>query len=80
MRRNTSPLLSNKDEARQILNKMPTLDKIFADKRKTSREIEVILDNMMSGDSSAEARSSETRAYNNKGSAVDNAFAELAGK
>jgi hypothetical protein len=58
----------------------PTLDKIFADKRKTPREIEVILDNMMSGDSSAEARSSETRAYSNKGSAVDDAFADLAGK
>jgi len=34
----------------------------------------------MSGDSSAEARSSETTAYNNKGSAVDQACAELAGK
>ena len=80
MRRNTSPLLSNKREASTIVNNTPTIDKLFADKRKTTREIEVILDNMMSGDSSAEARSSETTAYNNKGSAVDKAFAELAGK
>lgn len=80
MRRSTSPLLADKREASTLVNNAPTIDSLFADKRKTTREIEVILDNMMSGDSSAEARSSETTAYNNKGSAVDQAFAELAGK
>jgi len=80
MRRNTSPLLADKRQATTLVNNAPSIDSLFADKRKTTREIEIILDNMMSGDSSAEARSSETTAYNNKGSAVDQAFAELAGK
>jgi len=76
MRRNTSPLLSDKDAIPGLLQNMPDIDGLFT--RHTSAEVGAILDAMLSGDNSAESRSRETTQYNNtQKSSVDKAFDEL---
>jgi hypothetical protein len=78
MRRNTSPLLQDKDAIPGLMQNMPDIDSLFA--RHTPEEVDGILNSMLSGDSSAESRSKETTQYNQK-SNVDKAFDELmAGK
>ena len=77
VRRSTSPLLADKSSIKNLLSTMPSIDDAFADKRKSAREIEKILDEMMSSDGSAESRSTETTHYNNTQSAVDSAFNDL---
>ncbi len=76
MRRNTSPLLSDKDAIPGLLQNMPDIDGLFT--RHTSAEVGAILDAMLSGDNSAESRSRETTQYSNtQKSSVDKAFDEL---
>ena len=76
MRRNTSPLLTERDAIPGLLQNMPDIDALFT--RHSPEEISAILDAMLSGDKSAESRSRETTQYNtNKKSSVDKAFDEL---
>jgi hypothetical protein len=74
MRRNTSALLGDADAIPGLLQNMPDIDGLFT--RHTSDEVSAILDNMLSGDKSAESRSKETTQYNQK-SSVDTAFDDL---
>ena len=76
MRRNTSPLLSDKDAIPALLDRMPEFDSLF--ERLTPAQIDAILDEQLATDSSAESRSSETTKYNNNAeNSVDKAFSEL---
>jgi hypothetical protein len=77
MRRNTSPALEDKEAISALLDSMPDIGALF--ERKTPEEIDAILDEQLSGNLSAESRSSETTRYNtkDKGSDVDRAFDEL---
>jgi len=77
MRRSTSSLLEDKDAIPALLDGMPDFDSLF--ERQTPEEIDAILDEQLSGDLSAESRSSETARYNTKktNSEVDRAFDEL---
>jgi len=75
MRRNTSPLLEDKEAIAALLDGIPDFDSLF--ERHTSQEIDAILDEQLAGDGSAESRSKETTKYNNSKSDVDRAFDEL---
>jgi len=76
MRRRPSPLLSDPDAITVLLQNMPDIDSLFT--RMSTAEVSALLDNMLSGDNSAESRSRETRQYNRKReTAVDSAFNEL---
>jgi hypothetical protein len=70
-------LLEDKDAISALLDSMPDIAGLF--ERKTPEEIDAILDEQLSGDLSAEARSSETTRYTTKekSSDVDRAFDEL---
>jgi len=75
MRRNTSPLLEDKEAIPALLDGIPDFDSLF--ERHTSQEIDAILDEQLAGDGSAESRSKETTKYNNSKSDVDRAFDDL---
>ena len=75
MRRNTSPLLEDKEAIPALLDGIPDFDSLF--ERHTSEEIDAILDEQLAGDGSAESRSKETTKYSNGKSDVDRAFDEL---
>jgi hypothetical protein len=76
MRRNTSTLLKDEDAIPGLLQNMPDIDALFT--RYSPEEVDAILNNMLSGDKSAESRSREIKQYNNnKKSSVDKAFDEL---
>ena len=75
MRRNTSSLLEDKEAIPALLDSMPDFDSLF--ERHTSEEIDAILDEQLSGNESAESRSTETTRYGNNKSDVDRAFDEL---
>ena len=77
MRRNTSPLLSDEDALPGLLQNMPDFDSLF--ERLSPEQVDAILDEQLSSDSSAEGRSSETQVYGKKNEAsdVDKAFDEL---
>ena len=77
MRRNTSTLLDDAETIPALLDHMPDFDALF--ERSSTAQVDAILDEQLSGDSSAEARSSETAKYGPaKGkSDVDRAFNEL---
>lgn len=77
MRRTTSPLLEDTDAVPALLDNMPDFDRLF--QRLTSEQVEAILDEQLSGDTSAEGRSTETTKYNNTSgkSSVDRSFDEL---
>lgn len=76
MRRNTSPLLEDRDAIPALLDSMPDIDSLF--ERQTPEQINAILDEQLAGDGSAESRSTETTRYSsgNKND-VDRAFDEL---
>lgn len=74
MRRNTSPLLEDMEAIPAILDRVPDFASLF--ERLSTQEINSILDEQLSGDSSAESRSKETAAYG-KTNDVDRAFDEL---
>ena len=76
MRRSSSPLLEDAERAPALLETVPDIMSLF--KRSSPEEIDQILDQFLSGDSGAEARSSETAKYNTDvKSSVDTAFDEL---
>ena len=77
MRRNTSTLLPDTEAIPALLDRMPDVDTLF--ERLSPEQVDAILDAQLSGDSSAESRSSETAKYGpaNGKSEVDRAFNEL---
>lgn len=77
MRRNTSTLLSDAEAIPALLDRMPDFDGLF--ERLSTQQVDAILDEQLSGDKSAEGRSSETAKYGpaNGKSSVDRAFDEL---
>jgi hypothetical protein len=77
MRRNTSTLLEEADAIPALLDRMPDFDGLFD--RLSASQVDAILDEQLSGNSSAESRSSETAKYGATGkkSDVDRAFDEL---
>ena len=81
MRRNTSTLLEDTEAIPALLDNMPDFDSLF--ERLSTAQVEAILDEQLSGDGSAESRSSETTRYGKNssgGSSVDQAFNELMSK
>lgn len=79
MRRNTSPLASDKALYKNLMSNIPSVNDVFAEQRKTPAEIEKILDDMMNAEASPEERSRETTSYNTTTtSKVDDAFKRLA--
>lgn len=76
-RRRPSPLSENKDEVQSYLDGIPSFKDNFTEK--TIPEIEEMLSNFLSGESTVEAsEGSETTRYNNtETSDVDQAFKEL---
>ena len=77
MRRNTSTLLADSEAIPALLDRMPDFDGLFD--RLSPAQVDAILDEQLSGNSSAESRSSETAKYGATGkkSDVDRAFDEL---
>ena len=76
MKRSSSPLLDDAERVPALLETIPDIMGLF--KRSSPEEIDQILDAFLSGDSGAEARSSETAKYSaNEKSSVDAAFDEL---
>ena len=77
MRRNTSTLLEDKEAIPALLERIPDFDGLF--ERLSPQQVDAILDNQLSGNSSAESRSSESAKYGpaNDKSSVDRAFDEL---
>ena len=76
MRRNTSPLLEDKDAIPALLDRMPDFESLF--ERLSPEQVNAILDEQLSSDKSAEGRSSEVAKYGaGPKSDVDRAFDEL---
>ena len=77
MRRNTSTLLPDTEAIPALLDRMPDVDTLF--ERLSPEQVDAILDAQLSGNASAESRSSETAKYgpSNGTSEVDRAFNEL---
>ena len=77
MRRNTSTLLEDAEAIPALLDRMPDFDGLF--ERLSPQQVDAILDEQLSGDSSAEGRSSTTAKYGpaDGKSSVDRAFDEL---
>ena len=75
MRRSTSPLLEDQERIPALLDSVPDIMALF--KRSTPEEIDQIRDEYLSGDASAEQRSSETHKYEKETNSVDAAFDEL---
>lgn len=74
MRRNSSPLVEDVDAIPGLLQNMPDFDSLY--RRYTAEEVNAILDAMLAGDTSAEARSHETTQYS-KPNNVSAAFDDL---
>ena len=74
MRRNTTPLLEDKDAIPGLLSKMPDFENIF--ERLSPAQVEAILDEQLATDGNAENRSNEGTRYKTKNS-VDKAFDDL---
>jgi len=70
-------LLEDAEAIPALLDRMPDFDGLF--ERLSAQQVGAILDEQLSGDSSAESRSSETAKYGpaNGKSSVDQAFDEL---
>ena len=77
MRRSTSTLLEDQEAIPALLDRMPDFDSLF--ERLSPEQIDAILDEQLSGNLSAEQRSSETNYYKDADSQnpVDKAFDEL---
>ena len=75
-RRRPSPLSEDADATTTYLNSIQEIMELF--ERKSSSEVQALLDEFMSGGVNAEGNSTETVQYNtNKGDSVDSAFNEL---
>ena len=72
---NTTSLNENPDEVHAILNTMPDFTKLW--ERKTSEEIDAILDEQMGSDNNAGKQSRETERYGSTGNSIDKAYDEL---
>ena len=69
-RRRPSPLCDDQvADCQALLDSVPDISKIF--ERKTSDEVQAILDDFLSTDSSSENRSTETEKYGNQGMVED---------
>ena len=77
MRRNTSTLLEDTEALPALLDGIPDFDSLY--ERLSTAQVEAILDEQLSSDTSAEGRSTETARYGAKktASSVDRAFDEL---
>jgi hypothetical protein len=76
MRRNTSPLLEDAESIPALLDRIPEFDSLF--ERLSPEQVGAILDEQLSGNGSAESRSSETVKYSAQPTNdVDKAFDEL---
>ena len=74
-RRKNSPLHKDSDTARELMDGVPDFEELFAASRKTSEEVQEILNNFLSSDESLPEGSTTTT----EGSEVDKAFSELLG-
>ena len=77
-RRRSSALLEDTAKAAELLEGIPDFDELFASSRKTTTEVQDILDNFLNGDTSsggAEVTTVNATASNS----VDQAFSELLG-
>ena len=77
-RRKTSSLVDSKEHAAELLSNIPAIDGLF--EKKTTEEVEALLDTFLSDDQDAEERSSENHRYNGtekETSSVDEAFDQL---
>ncbi len=75
-RRRTSPMMEDESAIAATLNAIPDVEQLF--ERKSTEEVQAILDEFMSKDVDAEASSSESVHYGkNNGNSVDQAFKEL---
>ena len=77
MRRSTSTLLDDQEAIPALLDRVPNFDELF--ERLSPEQIDSILDEQLSGNMSAEQRSTETKHYGGVDSQnpVDKAFDEL---
>ena len=75
-RRRNSPMMESEESIADTLNSIADVEALFD--RKTTQEVQSLLDEFMSRDVDAESGSSERTHYNNtSGNAVDQAFKEL---
>lgn len=75
-RRKNSPLHKDSDKAREFLDGVPDFEELFAASRKTSEEVQAILDSFLNSD---ENTSEDPAKSFSEGSEVDKAFSELLG-
>ncbi|QDP51331.1 MAG: putative single-stranded DNA-binding protein [Prokaryotic dsDNA virus sp.] len=77
-RRRSSALLKDTAKGAELLESIPDFDELFASSRKTTTEVQDILDNFLNGDTSSGG--AEVTTVNAKTSnSVDQAFSELLG-
>ena len=80
-RRRSSPMHDSSDRCRELLESVPDFDEVFATSRKTTAEVQAILDEYLLSGDDAEENSTETTHINAKssdtGNLVDDTFAEL---
>jgi len=80
-RRRSSPLAKSPERIKEMLDQLPDFNNVF--ERKSSEQVQEILDEFLLGGEDAEGSSTETAKFGNKksedGNAVDKAFAELLG-
>ena len=75
-RRRTSNMMEDAETNAQVLDSIQNLEELF--ERKTTAEVQTLLDEFMSQDVDAESASSETVMYNkSNANSVDQAFNEL---
>jgi hypothetical protein len=76
-RRRTSALVESSEYSAELLSNIPEIEGLF--EKKSSQDVEALLDAFLSDDESAEARSSETVRYSTEKetSSVDEAFDQL---
>jgi len=70
------------EKCREMLENIPDFDELFASSRKTSKEVQTMLDEYLLDEEGAEENSSEVLKYekeSDNASSVDTAFAELLG-
>jgi hypothetical protein len=76
-RRRSSVLVEDTDRATELLETIPDFDELFAGSRKTTDEVQSILDNFLNTDNST--GDAEVTSLPTGGNAVDKAFSELLG-
>ena len=76
-RRKTSKLVDSQEHVAELLSNIPTIDGLF--EKKSTEEVEALLDAFLTDDDDAEERSSESHRYSaeKETSSVDEAFDQL---